>query len=238
MRAGLFEESAGVDSPPMTLNGTVKNLGILLLITFGAAVVGWMAPSFEGMILSAIVGFVLCLVICFRPVNAPALAPVYAIAEGYFVGVVSVMTVASLKDTPLGATAVPIALFGTIATLGGMLFLYMKRIIRVTETVRSVIIGLTAGIALTYLACTIIWFFAPQFVNNLPMFGGGVIGIGFSVFVIGLAAFNFLLDFDLIERGIQNRAPKYMEWYAAFGTLVTIIWLYLEILRLIRKLQR
>ncbi len=238
MRADLFEESAGINSTPMTLSGTVRNLGILLLITLAAAAVGWVFPSFPGLIASFVVGLILCLIISFKPTNAPTLSPVYALAEGYFVGAVSAITAVSLKDTTIGSAAIPLALMGTMLTLGGMLFLYVKRIIRVTETMRSVIIGLTAGVMLTYLGCFLLSFIAPNFVGGLATFGNGPIGIGFSVLVIGLAAFNFLLDFDLIERGIQSRAPKYMEWYAAFGTLVTIIWLYLEILNLIRKLSR
>lgn len=238
MRADLFEESAGINATPMTLSGTVRNLGILLLITLATAVVGWVVPSFPGLIAAALTAFGLCLFISFKPTTAPTLAPVYAAIKGYAVGVISAVTAVSLKDSTLGSGAIPIALLGTMMTLGGMLFLYAKRIIRVTETMRSIIFGLTAGVALTYLACMLLYFVAPSFVSGLATFGNGPIGIGFSVFVIGLAAFNFLLDFDLIERGIQSRAPKYMEWYAAFGTLVTIVWLYLEILNLIRKLSR
>lgn len=239
MRSELFEGlHAQDDANAMTLRGTTSKLLILLGIAFASAIVGWLIPVVPVLIVWCFVSFGLAVYLSFNPEKAPMLAPIYAIGSGYFCGVVSLLTSQSMKDTTLGSMAIPIALFGTMVTLGAMLFLYAKRIIRVTETMRSVIIGLTAGIALTYLGCAVIWLFAPQFVNNLPMFGGGVIGIGFSVFVIGLAAFNFLLDFDLIERGIQNRAPKYMEWYAAFGTLVTIIWLYLEILRLLRKLQR
>lgn len=239
MRADLFEAlHAADDANAMTLRGTANKLLILLAIAFASAAIGWVFPIIPIALTWFLAGLGIAIYLCFNPSKAPVFAPIYAVGSGYVTGMISAFTTESLKDSAIGSAAVPLALMGTMFTLLGMLFLYAKRIIRVTETMRSIIFGLTAGVALTYLACMVIWLFAPNFVNNLATFGNGPIGIGFSLFVIGLAAFNFLLDFDLIERGIQSKAPKYMEWYAAFGTLVTIIWLYLEILRLIRKLSR
>jgi uncharacterized YccA/Bax inhibitor family protein len=164
------------------------------------------------------------------------LSPIYAATKGYGVGVFSLIINEALKDTKVGSLGVPFAVAGTMLTLGVMLFLYARRIIVVTDTLRSIIVSATLAICLIYLFSGVAWLFAPQSVNSFATFQSGPIGIGFSIFVIGLAASNFLLDFDLIDRGVQSKAPKYMEWYAAFGTLVTIIWLYLEILRLIYKI--
>lgn len=239
MRAEYFEvPTTDVSTGSMTLKGTIQKLGLLLAITVASAAVGWAMPSYPVMIGAAIAAIVLSLVLCFKRDLSPYLSPVYAVAEGYFLGVISVVVSSQLKDSAIGAYAVPVAVMGTLVTLGIMLTLYATRIIRVTETMKSVIIGATLGIAATYLVLFGISLFAPNFVGGLAIFGSGPIGIGFSIFVIGLAAFNFLLDFDLIERGIQSRAPKHMEWFAAFGTLVTIAWLYFEILMLIRKLSR
>jgi len=239
MRPEYFEVDHSFESTdPMTLKGTVQKLVILLAILIGSAAFGWAFPVMPLAIGSALVAFVLAIVLAFKKDLAPYLAPVYAVFSGFFVGAISVISNEMLKDTQIGHAGVPIAVMGTMITLGIMLFLYAKRIIKVTQTMKSVIIGATLGIAFTYLATFAISFFAPTWVSGLAIYGSGPIGIGFSIFVIGLAAFNFLLDFDLIETGITHRAPKHMEWYAAFGTLVTIVWLYLEILRLLRKLSR
>lgn len=235
MNEGVFEHPAMESADPMTMTGTIQKTGLLLLLLLPTAVLGWMFPSYAGMIGSVIGALALALVIGFKPQTAPVLAPIYSLVKGYFVGAISIIATVALAKTQYAA-AVPIAVAGTIVTLGVMLTLYATRIIRVTETMRSVIIGMTAAVFFLYLFSFVIGLFAPAFVSSFPIFRSGPIGIAFSVLVIGIAAFNFLLDFDLIERGVDNRAPKYMEWYGGFGLLVTMVWLYIEILRLLMKL--
>ena len=238
MRDGYFDGEYAVDArDSMTMDGTVQKICILFLIVLISAVVGWVFPNMVVGIGAAIIAFVLSLVICFKPTSAPTLSPIHAGCVGYFAGVMSLITAEMAKGTQIGGLAIPIAMGGTVVTFGTMLFLYARRILRLNETWKSVIMGATLAIGLTYLLTFAASFAFPQWVNGLAIYGSGPIGIGFSCFVIGLAAFNYLVDFDLIDRGIQNRAPKYMEWYGAFALVVTTIWLYFEILRLLRKLS-
>ncbi len=220
----------------MTLKGTINKIGIMLAIVTAAAVVGWNIPNVFFLILAFVGGLGLAFWLYRQPEKSSVLAPFYAVISGLAVGTISVFSQEMLKDSAIGSMGVPIAILGTLVTLGVMLFLFAKRIIVVTDTMRSIIIGATAAVAITYVLAFCASFIFPSFVGGLAIFNGGPIGIAFSIFVIGLAAFNFLLDFDLIERGVKNQAPAYMEWYAAFGMTVTIVWLYLEILRLLRRI--
>lgn len=224
---------------PMTLDGTIQKAALLLLITLLTSFVGWMFPYPILIIGSALVGFGLALFISFKPNLSPILAPLYAVLEGIFVGGLSYFVNEIVKqnkwDYAIGV--VPVAILGTLLVFGIMLGLYASRIIKVTETFRMVVVGATIAIAVLYLGVMAVSFFWPGVYAAMPIFGSGPIGIGFSVLVIGLAAFNLALDFDIIERGVQGRAPKFMEWYAGFALLVTLVWLYVEILRLLMKLS-
>lgn len=233
-------DQAQTNVAPMTVNGTIKKSGILLLLLMASATVGWNLPIAPLAIFSLVAGIILVFASCFKRQYSPVIAPIYSLVEGYLLGFISVVVSTSLADhkNPLYHYAVPIAALGTIVTLGVMLTLYATRIIRLSETMRSVIIGATIAVALTYLFSLIVSIFAPAFVGGLAIYNSGPIGIAFSVFVIGLAAMNFLVDFDNIERGVAARAPAYMEWYCALGLLITIVWLYFEILRLLSKLAR
>ncbi|MBN8690079.1 MAG: Bax inhibitor-1/YccA family protein [Armatimonadetes bacterium] len=232
-----FDRMEAVSSEPMTVRGAIQKTGILLALLIPCAVVGFIFPNMLAAIAAALVAFGLAIAIAFKPNLAPSLAPAYAVLEGYFVGAVSFMyTVAMAKSQY--ANAVPIASAGTMVTLGIMLLLYTTRVIKVTETLRGVVIGLTCAVAIFYLISLVASLLMPGVPQTWAMHGSGPIGIGFSVFVIGLAAFNFLLDFDFIERGVERGMPKQFEWYAGFGILVTIVWLYLEILRLLSKLSK
>ncbi len=236
MRESTFlDAQAGTSGEPMTLTGTLTKTGVLLGLLMITATLGFIYSTSIGMIVSVVGSLILGLIIGFKPTTAPVLAPAYALVNGYFVGAFSMFVSVALAKTQYAA-AVPIAVAGTLITLGIMLTLYATRIIRVTETMRSVIIGLTLAVGLLYLFSFVVGMFAPAFIGNFAIYKSGPIGIIFSAFVIGLAAFNFLLDFDMVERGVQGRAPKYMEWYGAFGITVTLVWLYLEILRLLLKL--
>lgn len=228
---------AAIEGGVMTVNGTIQKTAILLGIVIMFAIPGWVYASLPALVICSVLLLVMSFVIAFNQTKSPTLAPIYAVIEGVFVGIFSQFVYQQLKDTKYG-NAIPLAILGTLCTLGVMLVLYRTRIIKVTETFKAVVIGLTAAVAITYLVSMVAWLIVPNMVSGLAIYGAGPIGIGFSIFVIGLAAFNFLLDFNLIETGVQSSAPKYMEWYAAFGLMVTIVWLYLEILRLLLKLAK
>jgi len=239
MKEEIFTQfrDMAAESGVMTVNGTIQKTGILLGIVILFAVPGWVFASLPALVISAVIAIGLSFAIAFNRQKAGILAPIYAVFEGIFVGTFSQFVYQQLKDTKYG-NAIPLAILGTLCTLGVMLVLYRTRIIKVTETFKAVVLGLTAAVAITYLVSFVAWMIVPNMVNGLSIYGSGPIGIGFSIFVIGLAAFNFLLDFNMIETGVESGAPKFMEWYAAFGLMVTIVWLYLEILRLLMKLAR
>lgn len=218
----------------MTLTGTIGKTFALIGLVLVTAVIGWMFPSIPMLIGSMILGLILAIVTCFKREWAPVTAPLYALVEGIFVGVVSWVATQALAKTAY-ANAVPIAVMGTLFTFLVMFTLYATRIVKVTETLKGVIVGATAAVAVTYLFSWIASIFWSN-VWNLPIYQSGPIGIAFSVIVIAIAAMNLLLDFDFIEKGVQNRVPKYMEWFAGFGLLVTLVWIYIEILRLLMKL--
>lgn len=226
----------------MTLNGTITATASLFILLLISAAFGWMAssgPTLENgqetyqfpaiATIGIVVGFVAVIASSFKPMWAKFLGPVYALAYGFAVGAISHGYETFYDGIVLQAAG------ATVAVVASMLLLYSTGIIKVTERFRKIVIGATMGIMLLYLV---------SFVINL--FGGDVaflrsaspLGILFSVFVCGLAAFNLALDFDLIERGVAQRFPKAYEWVAALGLVVTIVWLYLEILRLLAKLQQ
>ncbi len=215
----------------MTLQGTVNKSILLIEITSLAAIGVWnyadiVAPYMIPLILLSLV---LALVIIFKKTTAPYLSPVYAILEWMVIWVLSLFFEAQFPGIVVQAVSLTLAVFFI------MLGLYRARIIRVTEQFRSIIIGATGAIMIVYLISLFGsltgWFNVPYLHDNGP------IGIGISVFIVGIASFNLLLDFDIIERGVQARAAKYMEWYASFGLLITLIWLYLEILKLLSKIR-
>lgn len=171
-------------------------------------------------------GLVTCLVMFSAPSTSPVAAPVYALCKGLFLGLFSGL--AEFRFQGIVAQAVLLSL----AVLGLMLFLYTNGTLRATPALTKGIMVATLAIFAVYMATMIMGFFGMR----IPyIHESGPIGIGFSLFVVGLAAFNFILDFDSIEQGAQAGAPKYMEWYCGFGLLVTLLWLYVEILRLLMK---
>lgn len=220
----------------MTLNGTMSALGVLLVLLVAAAIGGWNAVDYgtSGVPTAAwagvAVGFVCVVALTFKPMWAKVLAPIYALGQGYFVGVVS-------KFYELAYDGIVVQAIGaTIAVASVMLLLYRTRIIKVTSRFRKVVTVATLGLMAFYLFT----FVASLFGAEIGAFRNGAspLGILFSVFAAGLAALNLTLDFDFIDRGVERRLPKGMEWVAAFGVLVTLVWLYLELLRLLAKLQR
>ena len=214
----------------MTLDGVVNKTGILILLCMLSFCVAWYQPVPAGLLIlvGAIGGFVVGIVTCFVPRIAPFTSPVYAMLEGLCLGGFSAMMERAFPYIAAQAAGLT---FGTLAI---MLILYKTRVIRVTEGLKTGIIAATGAICLLYLVGFVLNCFGKQ----IPyIHSTGWIGIGFSLFVVGLAAFNLLLDFDFIEQGVYHGAPKYLEWYAGFSLLVTLVWLYLELLRLLAKLR-
>jgi len=173
-------------------------------------------------------GLIMALVTVFKKEWAPVTAPLYALLEGLALGGISAAF--DFRYPGLAFQAVGL----TFGVLFVMLFLYTSRIIKVTDKLRLGIVAATGGVMLFYLAEMILGFFHVQF---LAINSGSGLGIAFSLLVCGIAALNLVLDFDFIEQGVSYGAPKYMEWYGAFGIMVTLIWLYLEILRLLSKMR-
>jgi uncharacterized YccA/Bax inhibitor family protein len=225
------------ESRQMTLNGTVNKTGILLVCTIATAAWTWsrflqsrdMTDVAPLMLVGFIGGFIFAMVTTFKKEWSPVTAPIYALLEGLALGGLS--AVIDLRYPGIAIQAVGLT-FGTLFVL---LLAYRSGLIKVTEKFRMGIVAATGGIMLFYLLQMLLGFFGVQFVS---INGSGIVGIGFSLFVVAIAALNLVLDFDFIERGVQYGAPKYMEWYGAFGIIVTLVWLYLEILRLLSKLNR
>jgi uncharacterized YccA/Bax inhibitor family protein len=224
------------DSGAMTLNGTVNKTGILLLLAVLTGAFAWsqievtpegatgMGYLWGGMI----GGFVLALVTIFKKEWAPVTAPLYALVEGLFLGAISALY------NHMHDGIVTQAVMLTFGTLFALLMAYRSGLIKATENFKLGVVAATGGIALVYLLSMVLRMFG----KDVPLIHeSGIVGIGFSLFVIVIAALNLVLDFDFIESGVEAGAPKYMEWYAGFGLMVTLVWLYLEFLRLLAKLQ-
>lgn len=225
------------ESNSMTVRGTVNKTFILLLLVVLPAAWTWRQFSMVGhnpaavqtwMMVGLIGGFILSLATIFKKNWAPMTAPLYAVAEGLFLGGLSGIFE---KNYP-GIVSQAVSL--TIATLLIMLVAYQSGWIRPTERFKWGIVAATGAIALVYFVSIILSFFNV----NVPFItGSSLFSILFSFFVVGIAALNFILDFDFIEQGSKGGAPKYMEWYGAFALMVTLIWLYIEILRLLAKIN-
>ena len=223
-----FDNTGAIpQSERMTLDGAVNKTAILLSICFGGAFIGWNMPALA--MPGLIIGTILAFVTIFRnPAKAGTTAPFYAGFEGIALGGITVFAEAQYPG--IGIQAIGLT-FGILASL---LFCYKSGIIKPTENFRLMIFSATMGIAILYLVSFIMSFFGSGigFIHSNGMFG-----IGFSLFVVGIAALNLVLDFDFIEEGAEQGLPKYMEWYGAFSLMVTLVWLYIEILRLLMKLR-
>ena len=226
-----FMETEGVvGGQIMTVNGTLDKTFLLFLCALLPAAYTWqLAGTDQGNMLTtvgAIAGFVIALIVAFT--RNKYLTPVYAVCEGLFLGGISAMFNAAYPGIVIQAV------LGTFAAMFTMLGLYRIGAIKCTDKFRSVIFTATISIAVLYL----IQWIGSFFHYSIPaIFGAGTIGIGFSVLVVAIAALNLILDFDFIEKGSQAMLPKDYEWYGAFGLMVTLVWLYIEILRLLAKLR-
>ena len=232
LNASVFTPAAYQDAR-MTINGTVNKAGILLILTIAGA--GWTWRIFSNsenfapwMIGGIIGGLITAFITIFKKELAAITAPLYALLEGLFLGGISAIFESRYPGIVIQAVGLT---FGTLACL---LMAYRSGLIKPTENFKLGVVAATGGIAIVYFVSIIMGLF------NVPIpliHSNGIIGIGFSLFVVVIAALNLVLDFDFIENGAQMGAPKYMEWYAAFGLMVTLIWLYVEILRLLAKLS-
>jgi uncharacterized YccA/Bax inhibitor family protein len=233
----IFDDWARADRRPttMTVAGTAYKALALLAILTACAAVSWTRIQdgrmsqglfFGSMIAGMIVGFATIL----KPAWAPVTAPIYAACEGFLLGAISLFFDAAYKGLVVQAVGL------TFGVLFLMLFLYSSKLIRVTDRLRIAVVSATGAVFLFYMITWLLSLFGFGMARSI-LYGNGVLGIGLSVVVVGIAAFNLLLDFDFIEQRARYGAPKAMEWYGAFGLMVTLIWLYLEILRLLAKLQ-
>jgi uncharacterized YccA/Bax inhibitor family protein len=220
----------------MSLSGTVNKTGVLLVCAMATAAWVWhvfsqsrdMADVAPYLAVGAIGGFILAMVTVFKKEWAAATAPLYAAFEGMALGGLSALFDFRYPGVAFEAVGL------TFGTLFVLLALYTTRVIKVTQKFRLGVFAATGGIMVFYLLEMVLGFFHVQF---LALNGGTGIGILFSLLVCGIAALNLVLDFDFIEQGVNFGAPKYMEWYGAFGIMVTLVWLYLEILRLLSKMR-
>jgi len=244
LKDSIFSKERALDNTDvMTINGTIHKTIILLGVVMIAATYTWrlffesplniegtrdISAIYPWMIGGVIGGFVVAIALMFMKQYAGFLAPIYAVLEGLFLGAISAVFENMYSGIVMNAV------LATFATFLIMLFAYRTGLIKVTEKFRSIIIVATGAIALMYFFSFILSFFGMQMSF---MYGSGLMSIGISIVVIVVAALNLLLDFDFIERGAAAGTAKYMEWFGAFGILVTLVWLYIEFLKLLAKLQ-
>lgn len=229
LREPAIETAPIVDTGDrMTMSSVLRQTGLLFALLVAGAVYGWtqvdagtFGPIFWGSLIASVVLLIVTLV---KKEWVRFTAPLYAIAEGVLVGAISKIYSDQWEGIVLQAVLATLSVFVV------MLFLYANRIIKVTQRMRSTIMLATGGVFLFYLVSIVLSLFGA----NIPfVWDGGPISILISLVIVGVAAFNLLLDFDIIERGVREGAPSWMSWFAAFGLMVTVVWLYLEILRLL-----
>lgn len=235
----------------MTLGGTIFASTVLIGITATVATIAWSrlqdgdavsSAALPTLIGSAIGGFVLAIIIVFKPKAAPFLSPVYAAVQGVFVGAISLVVArmldARMENAGIGLTTVFQAITLTFGIFAAMLIGYASGILKFGQVVKNCIMAATGGIMIFYMAAILLSFVGVTGMSGMLSFNNGSpISIGFSLFVVVIASLNLVLDFEFIEKGVQAKAPKYLEWYGAFALLVTLVWLYIEILRLLSKLR-
>ncbi len=226
-----------VTGETMTIQGTVNKTGLLLFLVVISAAWTWGLShsetpdaAYPWMIGGAVGGFVLALVTVFKQTWSPFTAPIYALLEGLFLGGLSAVFERSYPGIAVEAVSL------TFAVMFVMLLAYKFGIIRATRGFKLGVIAATGGIALVYLANMVMSLFFHTQISAL--YSSTPLGIGISLFVVVIAAMNLIIDFDMIETAAGMGAPKYMEWYGAFGLMVTLVWLYMEILRLLGKVRR
>ncbi|TDH20851.1 Bax inhibitor-1/YccA family protein [Segetibacter sp. 3557_3] len=223
----------------MTARGSLNKFGFLFLMVIAGAGFTWhlfdqgkMQLMYPLMLTGVFGGFILALVITFKPKWAGYLAPLYGLLEGLFIGALSAIVNNLFAANYPGIVMQAVGL--TMGVAVAMFLLYHFRVIRATEKFKSMIITATVGIAIFYGITMLLRLFGVE-MDFMMLGNGSLLGIGISLFVVAIAALNLILDFDRIEQGAAQGAPKYMEWYCAFGLLVTIVWLYIEMLKLLSR---
>ncbi|TAD86300.1 MAG: Bax inhibitor-1/YccA family protein [Bacteroidetes bacterium] len=230
-----FQSVSYSGTEAMTARGAMNKLGFMLLLVMAGAFYTWQAfykgqNTMPFLLVGGLGGFVVAMVIIFKKEWSPYLAPAYALLEGLFIGAISATYNFAFAERMPNIITNAVGL--TVGTALAMYLLYNFKVIKVTERFKSIIFTATAGIAIFYLITWVLRMF------NVPvafMHDSSALGIGISLFVVSIAALNLILDFDMIEQGAAQGAPKYMEWFGAFGLLVTLVWLYLEMLRLLSR---
>lgn len=235
LRDQVFESMGTGHAQPMTLEGTVNKSFLLIFITILGASYVWLqlmnqnvTATGKWLFLGMIAGLILGLITIFKKEWSPITAPCYALSQGLFLGGISSMLELQYPGIVIQATGLTFGVFFCL------LLAYKSGKIRPTENFKLGLMSAMGGIMLFYFVAIIMSLFG---FNLNVIYGSGPLGIAFSLFVVVIAALNLVMDFDFIETGARVGAPKYMEWYAAFGLLVTLIWLYMEILRLLAKLR-
>jgi len=227
-----FENLSTTSSNVMTLDGAVNKTVISMGILLCAAYYTYSNAIMDYILIGSIGGIVVALVTIFKKSWSPVTVPLYAVLEGLALGGVSKMFANAFEPG-----IVPQAIMLTLGILFALLFAYKTKIIRATENFKLGVFAATAGIGIVYLVSFLMGIFGSGGLPVMDPTNSSMLSIGFSLFVVVIASLNLVMDFDFIENGAANGAPKYMEWYGAFGLLVTLIWLYLEILRLLAKLN-
>jgi uncharacterized YccA/Bax inhibitor family protein len=225
------------DAGTMTVRGAINKFGFLLFMVVGGAAYTWhlyynnqQSTMMTLMWVGIIGGLVAVIAISLKPTLAPYLSPAYGILEGFFLGAISAILNDAFAEKYPGLVMQAVGL--TFGVAIAMFLLYNFRVIKATERFKSIIFTATLGIAIFYGLTLVLRLFNI----NIPfMYDSSMLGIGLSIFVVAIAALNLIIDFDMIEKGADMGAPKFMEWYGAFGLLVTIVWLYVEILRLLSR---
>lgn len=239
----IFDKSHSIEAEingTMTVKGAINKFGFLLLMVVAGAAFTWQ-QYYSGqpesmrmyMIGGAIGGLITAIAISFKPNWSPYLAPVYGILEGFFVGALSAVINDAMAESYPNIVMQAVGL--TFGVAIAMFLLYNFGVIKATEKFKSIVFSATLGIAVFYGITILLRLFGVQ-MEFMNFGNGSMLGIGISLFVVAIAALNLIMDFDMIEQGAERGAPKFMEWYGAFGLLVTIVWLYIEILKLLSRL--
>ena len=227
-----FENLTNTSSSVMTIDGTVNKTAISMAILLLAAYYTYSNAIMTFVLIGFIGGFILALVTIFKKEWAPTTVPIYALLEGLALGGIS-----KIYANAFEPGIVPQAIMLTLGILFALLFAYKSKIIQATENFKLGVFAATAGIGVVYLISFFMSLFGGGGLPVMNPTNSSMISVGFSLFVVIIASLNLVMDFDFIEEGAAKGAPKYMEWYGAFGLLVTLIWLYLEIIRLLAKLN-
>jgi uncharacterized YccA/Bax inhibitor family protein len=240
-QGSIFEGMQATAENTMSVKGTLNKFGFLMIMMMASSVFSWKYAEAGNnimplLIISVIGGLILGIIMARKPQTSSYLSPAYALIEGLFVGSISAYFEYG-KMASGGFSGIVFQAIGITFTVAIVMYtLYRLKVIKVTQKLRSIIILATVSVAIFYL---VTWVLSLAFGIYIPFLTeNSALGIGFSVLMVGLASMNLLLNFDDIEKGVEMGAPKFMEWYSAFGLLVTIVWLYLEILRLLAKLNR